>query len=336
MNLNLSLAVISVVGIGAHMTSMRHMFKRRYIWIVGAGLSLALGLYLAIHLNTQRGDDALPDAPLTTDTTQKGAMYGYEPASFRQISEFMDQGVRRLRVSGQAEPETVVVITDRGERLRQIRVNDIGQWGLTLDIDDQPMVLEAQLFPQENSPGIRSEETIFRLPVPDGPDVADANFTSPALILVSSPGNPSRVIQSPFGGAPTNGPLTLGAIDYDDAGGIIVSGVSSVPGRIRLYAENNVIGETGIGVGGRWNYIAGKMLPRGEWDIRAELVPAQGSDAEPVSVSVPFALLPPLAASGDESGALSVNFQPLRWQVRRTLIGGGGQSTVIYAPSGAD
>jgi len=312
------------------------MRNKRYIWIVIAGLALALGLYSVIHFSDlPRGDD-LPPTPATESST---TIEDVRPASFRQVSEYLDGDARRLRLSGDAEPGAVIVLTDKGDRLRQLKANDLGQWGVSLDVNDGPMVIEAQLYAAEDMPGIRSEETVFRLPVPDNPDIAATNFVAPALIMVSAPGAPTRIIQSPFGAAPISGPLSLGAIDYDDRGGVIVSGSSEVPGRIRLYAENNVIGETGIGVGGRWNYIAGNMLPRGEWEIRAELIPAIGAPNAPTetaSVSVPFALLPPLSNQGDESGALSVNFQPLRWQIRRTLIGGGGQSTVIFSPDAAE
>jgi len=307
--------------------------RKRLVWIAIAGSALAAILFLAIQLSGALAPDS--DDTVDNPVTPQAERIGVRPASFRQISEFRENGIARLRVAGEAEPGSVVVITNRGERLRQVRTNELGQWALTLEVGDEPVVLEAQLYTTEDAPGIRSEEAVFRLPVPTGDDVAAANFITPALIMVTAPGSPTRIIQSPFGGTPTSGPLSLSVIDYDDAGGVIITGTSSVPGRVRFYAQNNVIGETGIGVGGRWNYIAGRMLPRGQWEIRAELIPAVGAPdapAETASVSVPFALLPPLRNADDESGALSVNFQPLYWQVRRTLIGGGGQSTVVFSP----
>jgi len=70
----------------------------------------------------------------------------------------------------------------------------------------------------------------------------------------------------------------LSVIDYDYQGGVIITGTSSVPGRVRFSAQNAVIGETGIGVGGRWNFIAGRLLPRIRViNIRAELIPASGA-----------------------------------------------------------
>ncbi len=327
----------SVLGTTSENSSPKKI-QRRFIWIVVAALVLAVVLYGVIQISdrvSEGGSRVTIDPEAAT-----GSMIGVKPASFRQISEFKDGQTQRLRLSGDAEAGAVVVLTNRGERLRQTRVNELGQWGVTLDIEDGPMVLEAQLYKGEGSPSIRSEETVFRLPVPKDEDIATANYTTTALIMVTAPGSPSRVIQSPFGGAPTSGPLSLSVIDYDFTGGVIITGTSSVPGRIRIYAQNAVIGETGIGVGGRWNYIAGRMLPRGQLEIRAELIPAPGTlnaPSEAISVSVPFNFLRPLREDEtDGSGALSVNFEPLQWQVRRTLIGGGGQSTVIFSPNAAE
>lgn len=320
----------------------------RYILIVGAALVLAVLLYAGLRLSGSVGPSA-EETPIIAEPSN-GSMIGVEPASFQQISEIIDGGVRRLQLSGNAEAGTVIVLTNRGERLRQVRVNDSGQWGVTLDALPSLMVLKAQLYMTENSVGVRSEETVFRLPIPQSTpsedqdeetdSVADANYKTSALIMVTAPGSPSRVIQSPFGGTPSAGPLSLSVIDYDYTGGVIITGSSSIPGRVRIFAEDKVIGETGIGVGGRWNFIAGHMLPGANITIRAALIPAAGTPnapSEPAIVSVPFNFIPPPqdGDNPDGSGSLFVNIDPLQWQIRRTLIGGGAQSTIIFAPNAA-
>ncbi len=318
----------------------------RYILIVGAALILAIGLYTLLHVSDSIENGGTQ--PLAVSDTTNGTMTGTQPASFQQISEFREGEALKLRLAGKAEPGAVVVITNRGERIRQVAVNELGQWGLTLDVEDAPMALEAQLYVGEDMAGVRSEETVFRLAIPateaeknSEKDAAEDAPPAPiyktsALIMVTAPGSPSRIIQSPFGGAPSSGPLTLTVIDYDYSGGIIITGTSSIPGRVRFYAQNAVVGETGIGVGGRWNFIAGRMLPRANINITAELIPAPGAPNVPdgpISITVPFNFLSPLQEQDtDGSGALSVNIDSQQWQVRRTLIGGGGQSTVIFAP----
>jgi len=282
-------------------------------------------LYFVLGLSDSN-DASESEAKLTSEPVDFG-MTGVQPASFLQVEELQDGKRSRLRLSGQAEPNGVVVISNLGERYRQVRVNDLGRWDVTLDINDQPMALEALLYMTEEGAAIRSEETVFRIPTPrvdkdegtalNQPSNSDVvtdeaqtpDYKTSALIMVTAPGSPSRIVQSPFGQAPTEGPLSLSVIDYDHQGGVIITGTSSVPGRVRFSAQNAVIGETGIGVGGRWNFIAGRLLPRIRViNIRAELIPAPGAlnaPEERVSVTVPFNFLPLLQEEDtDGSGVL--------------------------------
>ena len=315
----------------------------RILWSVAAALILSLVLYWAFRL---------PDRAVVTESggasdlevqaEQSGdAMIGVQPASFQQISEYREGGLNRLQLSGNAEADAVIILTNRGERLRQVRVDELGHWNAAIDVESEGMAIVALLYTDESLPGVQSEETIFYLPVSAVEDASTVTYTNSALIMVTAPGTPSQIIQSPFGGVPTAGPLSLSVIDYDHSGGVIITGSSSIPGRIRIYAQDSVIGETGIGVSGRWNYIAGRILPLGEVELRVELIAAQGipdAPEDPIFISVPFKLLSPLQSDQtDDSAALSVNIEPDQWwQVRRTLIGGGGQSTVIFAPQAAE
>jgi len=331
----------------------------RYILIFGAALILAILLYFVLDISDSN-DVPEAEAKLISGTTDR-AMTGVQPASFLNVEEMQDGTTPRLRLTGRAEPNGVVVISNLGERYRQVRVNELGQWNVILDVNEKPMVLEALLYMTEEGPAIRSEETVFRIPTPqinkevspeinetsesasatsDTDDALRPDYKTSALIMVTAPGGPSRIVQSPFGGAPNSGPLSLSVIDYDYQGGVIITGTSAVPGRVRFSAQNAVIGETGIGVGGRWNFIAGRLLPRMRViNIRAELIPAAGTLNVPedrISLTVPFNFLPLLQEEDtDGSGALSVNIEPQQWHVRRTLIGGGGQSTAIFAPNAA-
>jgi len=302
--------------------------KPRIIWMMIGGLAIALALFLIVQYAGNRAAQT-GGQPTPIETGEPPEQRGLTPISFINVSEFMGNSGTMMRLTGAAEPGSIVVLRNRGERLRQIKVNDAGEWALTLSSEGQAMVIEAEMLAGEGTIDMRAEETIFRIPVPKSPDVAAAEFISPALIMVSAPGSPSRIVQSPFGGSPTNGPLTMGAVDYDDTGGVIFSGTTAQSGRIRLYAGNAAIGETRIGAEGRWNFIAGNMLPFGEYIIRAELIQP---GRERIGISVPFERLQPLKVPDDNEGALSVKYEPYRWQLRRTLIGGGTQSTVIFAP----
>lgn len=324
------------------------MFKARIIWIMIGGLLLAVALVVILQmldvLSRLDGREAQNPPPVIAETADP---LGLAPTLFQEISEYEQNGVKKLRLSGTAQPDTVVIISNRGQRERQIKSDADGNWMVTIDaVDEQPMVLEAVLY-TDSDVTIRGDETIYRIVLPKRPqenvepdEIGDIDETQnavpdtdeqPTLIMVSVPGGPTRIVTSPFGGSPTEGPLTMGPIDYDDAGGVIFSGTTSEAGRVRLYAGEAAIGETRVGAGGRWNFIAGRMLPMGEYNVRAELI---RPDAERVQVTVPFERLPPVEM--EQANIPMVRFEPFRWQIRRALLGGGAQNTVIFAPREAD
>lgn len=332
------------------------MIKPRIIWIIVGGLLLALGLIVTMQmldvLSRLSGEET--QTIITAESNEEAAL-GISPTLFTDIAEFSDGVKKTLRLSGTAEPSSVVVILDNGERIRQIRSDDDGNWAVSLEaVDDRAMVIEAILF-NEAGVTVRGDETIYRVVLPEPSEDEEETQTDedvemtenpaedslpleeilpeirPTLIMVSAPGAPSRIVKSPFGGSPTVGPLTMGPIDYDDAGGVIFSGMTTAEGRIRLYTNDSMIGETRVGATGRWNFIAGRILPRGEHDIRAELIGSEGALAQ---VDVPFELLPPTEPKS--TPVPLVEFEPFRWQVRRELLGGGFQTTVIFAPLEAE
>ena len=303
------------------------MRLRRVAGMVMGGLGLSMCLYAGLTWQASRATPATPTsapgAPIAASLT---------PVTIGEVTEGRENGLAVLRLTGQAEAGGVVVVTDRGERVRQVRVADSGEWTASLPIpQNAPMAVEAELFDegedQDASRGLRGDQTVFRIH-----RAADREAGRPPLVMVGAPAAPTRIVSSPFGGLPGDGPLYLGAIDYDDSGGVIVSGLCEVPGRVRVYVAGTAIGETRIGPDGRWAFIAPTVLPLGASEVRAELQPERRSDPRSV-VSVTLRRLPPLAdADGEEGGALSVAFEPSLWQVRRALLGGGVQSTVVFAP----
>lgn len=302
------------------------MRKRRIIGMIAGGVGLSLFLYAALFYVDRRNVGG-PDAGSAATRTPVAASLA--PVRIDTVVQGEGADGASLRVEGRAQPDSAVVLTDRGERIRQVRTDDTGVWVATLPVSDAPMAVEAELFTGEDGAqqvSLRGVETLFRIH-----RASDRSAGSPPLVMVSAPAAPSRIVSSPFGALPSEGPLVLGAIDYDDAGGVIFSGLSEVPGRVRLYAADSAIGDTRVGADGRWAYIAASVMPLGRYEVRAELQPEAGGPR--VSITVPFERLPPVADAGDGSdGALTVNFQPTSWQIRRTLVGGGVQTTAIFAP----
>lgn len=307
--------------------------KSRLVWMIVTGLVLALVMLVAVQATGFLSRTAAGDNPPSTSGASDAPDTGITPVIFRTITEYGPQEARKLRLNGTSEAEAVLILLNRNERLRQLRADGDGTWSIEIDVTpDRAMVLEIVMF-VDGGLNVRGDETVFRIPVPVSEEAED-DMSKPALIMVSAPGGPTRIVQTPFGGSPTDGPLSMGPIDYDDSGGVIFSGTTEEEGRVRIYAGGAAIGETRVGAGGRWNFIAGKMLPLGEYEIAAELLKPDGVRAR---VSVPFERLPPSRKTDvSASDAPDVRYEPFRWQVRRQLLGGGAQYTAIFAPEEAE
>lgn len=257
-----------------------------------------------------------------------------KPPIFRTI---LEQG-NVLFLRGTSEADAVVSILGNGERRRQIRADEDGIWEAEIDMSaDGILALSLASFLSEDLSFYGDELLIRATPARPSPLVDDAIAseididdtipnTPPALVLLTAPGGPSRVIQTPFGSLPTQGALTLGPIEYDDLGGVIFSGFATRAGRVRIFGDNELIGESRVGNNGRWFLIAAETLPLGDYKLRAQL---QETDGRETNIEVNIQRLPP-GQNADQTPY--VVFNDKVWHVRRDLKGGGVQYTAILSP----
>lgn len=290
------------------------------------GLILAVSFLIAVQVTQSvrsgllSGEASAPGAE-NLDTTPKS----FEPVIIQSVSETGNV----FYISGRSEPNVVISIQNFESRLRQIKSNENGSWNLNFPIEnDSSLQLEILQY-VANGQAVRSDETIFRVPPPIVDEVSEDQAPR-ALIMVTSPGGPSSIFQSPFRGLPNASAISLGSIDYDESGGVIFSGASTLDGRVRVYANNTMVGDRRVEANGRWYIIAADTLPRGSFDIRAELLTENGKVSE---ISVPFDRLTKKA--DDSTKPVEAIYKPYGWQVRRALLGGGNQYTAIFAPEDA-
>ncbi len=300
--------------------------NRRLIWLLITGFLLAVISFFFLQ-RIQSSPERVPDTTASTNISGSNLNEAYRPANFQTIS----QVGKEIRIAGTAEPGATVFVLNLSDILRQVQVTDDGKWAANIQvIENEIMEISLQLK-LDSERIIQSDEILFRVPfpVPLG-DNAPENITRtlvPALVLLTSPGGASRILQSPFSPSGPLEPLRLGPIDYDDLGAVIFSGRASLQGRVRIYVNGNAIGDTRVAPDGRWFYIRADTLAVGTYDISVELTPPTG---ESIRISKAFERLSPdVSQSADET---FVKFEPLRWQLRRGLKRGGAQYTTIFAP----
>lgn len=154
-----------------------------------------------------------------------------------------------------------------------------------------------------------------------------------ALVVLTAPGANSRVLVSPYDHLPNVDGFTLEAIDYDNSGGVIFSGTSPKNGKVRVYANDNLVGESHVDRTGRWSLIFGNILPLGRYNLTLERVAQQPDDQSKDNLSrivLPFSRLNPAETTQNLHAAV-IDYTEERIEIVRKLYGGGHQYTVIYS-----
>ena len=151
--------------------------------------------------------------------------------------------------------------------------------------------------------------------------------TAPGALVVSTPatGGPSTVIQAP-GGPDTlarSGTLVLGAVDYDEHGQMTISGQGPTGTTVRVYVDNQPVGEATAGADGRWTVQPAEAVEVGRRVVRVDQIGPAGTVAS--RLEVPFERLT-LARPGVVTIVRGDNL----WNIARSRYGDGLRYTAIY------
>ena len=308
--------------------------KLNYFWILSAGLGIILVLFVALSSvkffqnNSNSIDNKVANNEYKVDT-------GITPINFSNVTISNN---RIISIKGTSEPDRLIVLLNNNKRINQIESNNEGIWEADVLLDNQNiMAIEVVMFYSDDI-SIRGDETLYSIPsviknninnqsvvAENSYDYRDKQLN--ILVMLTAPGGPSRIIQSPFNQTPSDGPLAMSALDYDDSGGVIFSGTTNEAGLVKVYAGEILVGETRVEAGGRWNFIAGNLLPVGKYYISSELVK---DEAVAARIDVPFVRMMPLT-SKEKTNLPRVVYDLESWQISRPLLGGGIQHTVIFA-----
>jgi nucleoid-associated protein YgaU len=148
---------------------------------------------------------------------------------------------------------------------------------------------------------------------------------APLVISTPGTGGPSTVIQAP-GGPDTlarSGKLVLGAVDYDEQGRLTVTGQAPAGTTMRLYVDNQPVGDATSGADGKWNLQPPDAIALGRRTVRVDQL---GTDGSVVSrLEVPFERM-----SLARPGVVTIVRGDNLWNIARNRYGDGLRYTVIY------
>jgi nucleoid-associated protein YgaU len=223
-------------------------------------------------------------------------------------------------IAGRAKPGSEVTIYANDEELAKAPAEGDGSWVIATDtpLDAGPVELSLAMRTQDGSV-IRSEDTILIY-------VPEREGDLP-LVLRTTPGGATEVLQEPRESPEGLGPLSLDVIDYDDTGAVIFSGRAE-PGRVvELYINRRLIGRVAADEEGRWTIAPDAQIAPGVYQL---LVIQLDENSRPAyAIELPFE-----RASADQiqlrDGKVIVQPGNSLWRIARRAYGRGAQYTVIY------
>jgi nucleoid-associated protein YgaU len=157
------------------------------------------------------------------------------------------------------------------------------------------------------------------------PGAAPAPPAQPLVLSTPRAGGPSTVIQAP-GGPDTlarSGKLVLGAVDYDEQGRLTVTGQGPPGTTMRLYVDNQAVGDATVGADGQWSMQPAQAVAVGKRTVRVDQLGADGSVAS--RLEVPFERMTLV-----RPGVVTVVRGDSLWNIARSRYGDGLRYTVIY------
>ncbi|WP_411816152.1 LysM peptidoglycan-binding domain-containing protein [Hyphococcus sp. DH-69] len=223
-------------------------------------------------------------------------------------------------IAGRAKPGSEVTIYANDEVLEKVEAERDGSWVISTDtpLDAGPVELSLSMKTGDGTV-IRSEDTILiYVPEREG-DIP--------LVLRTTPGGATEVLQDPREAGPGLGPLSLDVIDYDDTGAVIFSGRAD-PGRVvQLFINRQLIGQVAADEDGNWMIAPEIQVEPGVYQLLVIQLDEEGRPE--YAIELPFE-----RASADQiqlrDGKVIVQPGNSLWRIARRAYGRGAQYTIIY------
>ncbi|MGF1543289.1 MAG: Ig-like domain-containing protein [Parvularculaceae bacterium] len=286
-------------------------------------LLIALG-FIGWRLAERYGLIEPPGEPETAEAPSEEAPLADEPdepASAR-LPSFDIVRVDRSGaavIAGRAAPGATATVYANGEELASEVAGADGAWAIVTDapLESGPVELSLEMTTTDGLT-VRSEETIvIYVPEREG---------DRPLVLRTTPGGATEILQEAREPVGSLGPLTRDAIDYDDTGAVIFTGRAEPGRRVRLFVDGRFVGDATADADGRWSLTATSIQP----GVHQLQVVQLDEDSRPAyAIELPFERARP----GDfdlVEGSIVVQPGNSLWRIARRVYGSGFQYTVIY------
>ncbi|HNS86901.1 MAG TPA: LysM peptidoglycan-binding domain-containing protein, partial [Parvularculaceae bacterium] len=221
-------------------------------------------------------------------------------------------------IAGRAAPGAKVTIYANDEPLAETTAEGDGSWVIATETPLESGSVELSLEMTTDDGGtIRSDQTIIiYVPQREG---------DRPLVLRTTPGGATEVLQEPRDDGVGMGPLSLETIDYDEQGAVIFAGRAEADRVVQLFANGQFVGQTTAGADGRWRLTA--TMPPGVYTLHVIQLDESGRPAYAIELPFERASLSDIEL---RDGKVIVQPGNSLWRIARRAYGRGIQYTVIY------
>lgn len=223
-------------------------------------------------------------------------------------------------IAGRAKPGAAVNVYANDEDLAETTAEADGSWALATDtpLASGPVELSLSMT-TEDGLTIRSEQTVLIY-------VPEREGDLP-LVLRTTPGGATEVLQDPRETPEGLGPLSLDVIDYDDSGAVIFSGRAEPNRMVQLFINRRMLGQTPSTAAGRWVLSPEAQIAPGVYQLL--VIQLDESGRPKYAIELPFERATPEQIQLRD-GKVVVQPGNSLWRIARRAYGRGAQYTIIY------
>lgn len=225
-------------------------------------------------------------------------------------------------IAGRGVRKADLSILANGKEIASEKINDDGEWATYVETPLDEGAQELSLVMTLPNGEVRKSKQVVVITVP-------SRLGEKPLVVLGEPGKASRILQSPADSDPMI--LAVDVIDYDDEGGIMLSGRAMPNTDLRIYVDNKPSGDTTADDKGVWSFYPDKPIMTGRHKLRVDQLAPDGRVI--ARVEVPFERAEPADIMDIVSrGGGRIVVQPGNslWRIARRVYGSGYEYTIIY------
>lgn len=280
-----------------------------------------------------------PEQPRAADASDTPPAVGSEKPEFDVVRINPDGDAV---IAGRAAPGATIQILDGGKVIGSVTADERGEW-VFLPTEPLPSGKRELGLAVVNPDGKMLEsESVVVLAVPSRPDDRNADsavksapdaVSGPLAVLVPKDGKgPSRVLQKPTEEEGVRkGDLSIGVVDYDEAGNLSIGGKAKSGEQVHVYLDNKIVGRAKASPQGEWRIEPEEKVSPGIYKLRADSVDNGRVTAR---VEIPFSRADKVGGPADASLVIVQPGNSL-WRIARRTLGSGVKFTTIYAANKA-